>query len=87
MSQDFETLPETIHQPPEAAINISFDLEKYRDYFDSTGFTKEQQDEFLHILWSIVTSFVRLGFDAETTQQTLTAHFNNQQEKEKGADL
>jgi hypothetical protein len=50
-----------------------FDPEKYRSYLEDTELSHEQQTEYLKVLWSIMTTFVELGFGVDSVQQALPA--------------
>lgn len=63
-------LTESEHQPSltPTASPSSFDPSKYRCYLEDTGLTEEQQDEYLRLLWSIMITFVDLGFGVDSVQ-------------------
>jgi hypothetical protein len=48
-----------------------FDPEKYRCHLDDTELSHEQQVEYLKVLWSIMITFVELGFGVDSVQQVL----------------
>ena len=48
---------------------LSFDYEKYAPYLEDADLTEEQKREFLETLWSIMVSFVDLGFGIHPVQQ------------------
>ena len=48
-----------------------FDPEKYRTYLEDTELSEEQQVEYLKVLWSIMITFVDLGFGVDSVQQVL----------------
>ena len=50
-------------------IRIELDIEKYRPHLDDENLTPEQATELLTALWSIITSFVELGFKNHPVQQ------------------
>lgn len=50
-----------------------FDAERYRGYLAHTELSQEQQTEYLKVLWSIMTTFVELGFGVDSVQQVLPA--------------
>lgn len=50
-----------------------FDPEKYLGYLEDTELSREQQIEYLKVLWSIMTTFVELGFGVDSVQQVLPA--------------
>lgn len=49
----------------------SFDPDKYRIYLEDSELTEDQQREYLEILWSIMMTFVELGFGLDSVQQAL----------------
>ncbi|CCH05732.1 hypothetical protein NH44784_017601 [Achromobacter xylosoxidans NH44784-1996] len=40
-------------------------MEKYLEHLQDCELTEAQKVEFLHTLWNIMATFVRLGFDVE----------------------
>ncbi|MDB6181706.1 hypothetical protein [Paracoccus fistulariae] len=52
-----------------AKPRIEIDLEKYQAYFDGSGLTPTQKEDFLRALWSVITAFVDLGFGVHPIQQ------------------
>jgi hypothetical protein len=50
-----------------------FDPEKYLGYLEDTELSREQRIEYLKVLWSIMTTFVELGFGVDSVQQVLPA--------------
>ncbi len=48
---------------------LSIDWELYGKYLDESDLTEEQKREFIETLWSIVVSFVDLGFGVHPLQQ------------------
>lgn len=59
-----------------------FDPQQYRAYVGDLDFTDEQKDELLRTLFSIMSSFVRLGFSVEAVQYVLPALAQNASETE-----
>lgn len=47
---------------------LTVDVEKYQSFLDGADMTEEQKEEFLQALWSIVVSFVELGFGVHPVQ-------------------
>jgi hypothetical protein len=47
------------------------DPDKYRVYLEDTELTEDQQSEYLKILWSIMATFVELGFGLDSVQQVI----------------
>lgn len=71
MKKDFNTSNEhasfdngTTHPKP----TLTVDVEKYRSLLDEADMTEEQKEEFLQALWSIIVSFVELGFGVHPVQ-------------------
>lgn len=48
---------------------LTVDVEKYQAYLDESGLSDEQKEEFLRALWSIMVSFVELGFGVHPLQE------------------
>ena len=44
---------------------VSVDVEKYKAFLDGSDMTESQKEEFLQALWSIVVTFVELGFGGQ----------------------
>ena len=45
------------------------DVEKYQSFLDESDLTDSQKEEFLDAIWSIVVSFVELGFGVHPLQE------------------
>lgn len=50
---------------------LDFNAEKYLGHIDEFDMTEEQKRELLGTLWSIMCSFVQLGFDLKNCGQIL----------------
>ena len=48
---------------------ITVDVRKYQDLLDESNMSDEQKEEFLQALWSIVVTFVELGFGVNPMQE------------------
>ena len=48
---------------------LSVDVEKYRSYLDGSDMSDAQKEEFLQSLWSIIVSFVELGYGVHPLQE------------------
>lgn len=48
---------------------LSIDVAKYQAFLDGSGLAPEQKEEFLRAMWSIVVTFVELGFGVHPLQQ------------------
>lgn len=71
MKEDFNTSKDNAsfenritHPKP----SLTVDVEKYQAYLDGADMTEEQKKEFLQALWSIIVSFVELGFGVHPVQ-------------------
>jgi hypothetical protein len=49
--------------------SLTVDVEKYQAYLDGSDMTEAQKEEFLQALWSIIVSFVELGFGVHPLQE------------------
>ena len=52
-----------------ARPTLSIDTTKYQNYLDGANLTPEQKDEFLRSMWSIVVTFVELGYGVHPLQE------------------
>lgn len=52
----------------------SFDIEKYRNDITEFDLTDEQADELLKTLWTMMTTFVELGFGVDSIHYLLAPH-------------
>lgn len=48
---------------------VTVDVEKYQSLIDDPTLTQAQKEEFLQALWSIMVSFVELGFGVHPLQE------------------
>jgi hypothetical protein len=48
---------------------LTIDVERYQEYLDGSGLTPEQKEEFLKAAWSIVVTFVELGYGVHPLQE------------------
>lgn len=53
-----------------ALPSLEVDWELYGHFLDSSDLSDDQKREFVETLWSIVLSFVDLGFDIKSPQET-----------------
>lgn len=53
----------------EASRRVEIDIEKYQAYLDGSDLTPAQKEDFLRALWSVIVSFVDLGFGVHPAQQ------------------
>ena len=52
-----------------ACPTLSIDIDRYQEYLDGSGLTPEQKEEFLRATWSIVVTFVELGYGVHPLQE------------------
>lgn len=52
-----------------ARPTLTLDVALYQSYLDGTDMSEAQKEEFLRALWSIVVSFVELGFEVHPLQE------------------
>lgn len=48
---------------------VTVDVEKYQHYLDGSNMTDRQKEEFLQALWSVMVTFVELGFRVHPLQE------------------
>jgi hypothetical protein len=48
---------------------LAVDVERYQAFLDGSDMTQAQKEEFLQALWSIMVSFVELGFGVHPLQE------------------
>lgn len=63
--QTQESVAETL--PPRV---LTLDVARYEAMLDDPGLSEEQRREFLETLWSIIVSFVDLGYGIHPLQQS-----------------
>ena len=56
---------------PQTLGSLPFNPEKYLNYIDDPHLTDEQKTEFLQTLWTIMSSFVNLGFGVDSVMPIL----------------
>ena len=52
-----------------ARPTLSIDIDRYQEYLDGSKLTPEQKEEFLRAIWSIVVTFVELGYGVHPLQE------------------
>ena len=52
-----------------AKRTLTVDVEKYQIFLDGADLTPEQKEEFLSAVWSVVVTFVELGFEVHPLQE------------------
>lgn len=50
-------------------LSLSVDVEKYQSLLDEANLTDAQKEQVLQALWSIIVSFVKLGFEVHPLQE------------------
>lgn len=48
---------------------LTVDVKKYEALLDNPNLSEQQKEEFLHALWSVVVTFVELGFGVHPLQE------------------
>jgi len=48
---------------------LTVDVERYQEYLDGTDMTDAQKEELLQALWSMVVTFVEMGFGVHPLQE------------------
>lgn len=48
---------------------LTVDVERYQEYLDDTDMTDAQKAEFLQAVWSMVVTFVEMGFGVHPVQE------------------
>lgn len=64
---------------------VTVDVEKYQTWMDDPDLSEEQKAEFLQALWSIVVTFVELGFGVHPLQEVCGKDFENCSQRPKEA--
>lgn len=67
MSTNEPTTPKTA---PVAGV-LPFEADRYREFVEDCELTEAQKEAFLRTLWDIMSTFVRWGFDVESTLPVL----------------
>lgn len=62
--------PTIPHAAPVAGA-LPFEADRYREHVEDFEMTEEQKEAFLRTLWDIMSTFVRWGFDVESTLPAL----------------
>ena len=57
--------------PPTFTPSLELDLEAYAPYLESADISEEDKRQLIEMLWSIVVSFVQLGYGVTPVQQVL----------------
>lgn len=73
--------PSTPHTP-----SIAIDYALYEKYLEGSDLSESQKRDFLDALWSIMVSFVDLGFEIHPLQQAQTPCEQNGEQNGNSAD-
>lgn len=60
-----------------ARPKIGVDIQKYQALLDGSDLSQHQKDDFLRALWSIVVTFIDLGFGVHPLQEVCGQNLNN----------
>ncbi|TPE48557.1 hypothetical protein [Amaricoccus solimangrovi] len=71
MNDENQTFEKSITPSFAAAARpiVTVDVEKYQAWLDDPRLTPEQKEEFLQALWSVVVTFVEIGFGVHPLQE------------------
>lgn len=50
--------------------SVEIDVARYQAYLEDEALSPAQKEEIIHALWTILSSFVELGFGVHPTQQS-----------------
>lgn len=71
--REYEPEQKSVTSLPAAVAVPVFDPSEYRQYVDDFDISDEQKDELLRTLYSIMLTFVDLGFGVDSVQRVLPA--------------
>lgn len=54
---------------------IALDVDKYQAWLDGSGLSAAEKEEFLQAMWSIIVSFMELGFGVHPLQEVCGKDF------------
>ena len=69
MDEDFKAVSEDVNHDPADAGTTSeqgFDPDRYRHHLGEFSLTPEQEDELMRVLWTMMLSFVDLGWGVDS---------------------
>lgn len=69
-----------------ARPTLTFDVARYQEYLDGSDLTPEQKEEFLRAVWSIVVTFVELGYGVHPLQEACGKDSGGDDQGPKSAD-
>lgn len=61
---------------------LTLNVDDYRQYVEALKLSEEQEQELLQTLWTIIVSFVDLGFGIESVQQAINEPSNSETRSE-----
>lgn len=61
------TISETFAESSKRTLTV--DVKRYQEFLDGSGLSGEQKEEFLRAVWSVVVTFVELGFGVHPLQE------------------
>lgn len=64
---DFETLRGSFDASSRPVLTV--DTDKYQALLDEAGFTEQEREAYLQSLWTLVVTFVELGFGVHPLQE------------------
>ena len=68
---------ETSAQPAKSSPTIAVDYDAYAHFLENAGLSEAEKRELLQALWSIICSFVQLGYGVHPAQQACGKFFDN----------
>lgn len=69
MDEDFKAVSEDVASGPpsgETTGEQAFDPDRYRHHLEDFALTREQEDELMRVLWTMMLSFVDLGWGVDS---------------------
>ncbi|WP_397544650.1 hypothetical protein [Roseovarius salis] len=69
-----------------ARPTLTVDVARYQEYLDGADLTPEQKEEFLRAVWSIVVTFVELGYGVYPLQEACGKDSGGDDQGPKSAD-
>lgn len=66
---------------------VTLDVERYQHFLDNSGMNPEEKRDFLEALWSVIVTFVDLGFGVHPLQEVCGQEVcgQNPQERDQSA--
>ena len=69
MDEDFKAVSDDVNNDPADAGTTgeqAFDPDRYRHHLEDFALTREQEDELMRVLWTMMLSFVDLGWGVDS---------------------